>query len=544
MDKDKKVGNKRFTVYDSEANTALELLRELGTLTNEVCDSLDNKTDLFGDHKGSWQGLNRPTMSEEGMRATVEDIIDNKIPSIESSLEDKTIEINNLKNKNVQGCKITDPLINSYSQELTLTDNFEHYNADLYGKLYLNVEGGLFTVNGVVNKNMEKPSDFSLSLHTVELKQKTSKLFNTVAYDNSFTKTHNNALFLNKDGSLGIDSSIFNLDSSCNKYMNININGQLVKDYVSANNQSMVTHLINRAKSKINRNSSVVVHSCDTHIRPLEDEATSSIDSYNVYAPKVLNYINKNIGAFATICNGDTMTESNTVKTKDLLKLQGTKIRRMFSENTVFVIGNHDDGSLLEDSEFLTKEEFNEIFNFGKLGIVNSYGLQPYFYSDDIVGRCRHIFLNTHDGEGRKIGLFNIGVNQIKWLIDVLNNTGSMSICLWCHAPLCDNVTNKVQNVEIIRNILSTYKQRNKIAISLNGEVINVDFSKSTGLIAGVISGHEHSDYQQVIDGINYIIDKDFYTGLSASIYIIDHTFRKLNVLRMGENRKDLMLNY
>ena len=87
MIQDKKVGNKRFTVYDSEANTALELINELGALTNEVCDSLDNKTDLFGDHKGSWQGLNRPTMSEEGMRATVEDIIDNKIPSIETSLD-------------------------------------------------------------------------------------------------------------------------------------------------------------------------------------------------------------------------------------------------------------------------------------------------------------------------------------------------------------------------------------------------------------------------------------------------------------------------
>ena len=99
MNKDKKVGNKRFTVYDSEANTALELLRELGTLTNDVCDELDNKTDLFGDHKGSWQGLNRPTMSEEGMRATVEDIIDNKIPSIQTSLEHKTNN-NEFVNKN------------------------------------------------------------------------------------------------------------------------------------------------------------------------------------------------------------------------------------------------------------------------------------------------------------------------------------------------------------------------------------------------------------------------------------------------------------
>lgn len=481
--------------------------------------------------------------SEDGK--TLNDEIDN----INSSLETNTIELNNLKNTKVenikvQGYKITDPLINSYSQELILTDSFIHYNLESYGKLYLNVEGGLFTINGVVNKNMEIPNDFSLSYPMAEIKQKTSKVFNGVAYSSDWTKSNNNSIFLNFHGGLGVDSDSFNIDSTCNRYLNVNINGQIVKEYVNSENNSTVTHLLNRAKSKINKDSSIVVHVPDSHIRPLEDETTSSIDSYNIYAPKVVNYINKNIGAFATICNGDTMTESNSVKTKELLSLQGTKIRRMYNENTVFVLGNHDDGSLLEDGEFLTKEEFNSIFNFGKLGIVNSHGLQPYFYTDDICGRCRHIFLNAHDGDGRKIGLFNIGVNQIKWLIDVLNNTDSMSICLWCHAPLCNNVTNMVQNVEIIRNILSAYKHRNKIAISLNGEIINVDFSRKTGLIAGVISGHEHKDYQEVIDGVNYIIDKDFYSGLNASVCIIDYTFRKLNVIRMGENRQDLILDY
>lgn len=83
--------NKRFTVYDCEDKTVLELINKLGAITNGVQDSLDNKTDLYGDHKGSWQGLNRPTMSEEGMRATVEDIIDNKIPSIQSSLNNMVL---------------------------------------------------------------------------------------------------------------------------------------------------------------------------------------------------------------------------------------------------------------------------------------------------------------------------------------------------------------------------------------------------------------------------------------------------------------------
>lgn len=45
------------------------------------------------------------------------------LPALRSQLETNTIEINNLKNtkvenKNGQGYKITDPLINSYSQEV------------------------------------------------------------------------------------------------------------------------------------------------------------------------------------------------------------------------------------------------------------------------------------------------------------------------------------------------------------------------------------------------------------------------------------------
>lgn len=81
-------GNK-FSVYESEEKTVLGLLDELGSYVNHNADNLKNKTDLYGDHKGSWQGLSRPTLSEEGMRATVEDIIDNKIPSIQTSLDNK-----------------------------------------------------------------------------------------------------------------------------------------------------------------------------------------------------------------------------------------------------------------------------------------------------------------------------------------------------------------------------------------------------------------------------------------------------------------------
>ena len=86
-------GNK-FSVYESEEKSVLGLLDELGSQVNHNTDNLNGKTDLHGDHKGSWQGLSKPTLSDEGMRATVEDIIDNKIPSIELSLDSIMTKVN------------------------------------------------------------------------------------------------------------------------------------------------------------------------------------------------------------------------------------------------------------------------------------------------------------------------------------------------------------------------------------------------------------------------------------------------------------------
>lgn len=79
-------GNK-FSVYESEEKTVLGLLDELGSQVNHNTDNFKNKTDLHGDHKGSWQGLSKPTLSEEGMRATVEKINEVDIPKLNEQLE-------------------------------------------------------------------------------------------------------------------------------------------------------------------------------------------------------------------------------------------------------------------------------------------------------------------------------------------------------------------------------------------------------------------------------------------------------------------------
>lgn len=67
----------RFSVFTSDEKSVLGLIQELGDFSNNINEEIKNKTDLTGDHKGTWQGLSKPTMSDEGMRSTVEKIQNN-----------------------------------------------------------------------------------------------------------------------------------------------------------------------------------------------------------------------------------------------------------------------------------------------------------------------------------------------------------------------------------------------------------------------------------------------------------------------------------
>lgn len=88
---------KRFSIFESEEKTALELMNELGQACNEVLDRADQVENLANENKnkkvsyddlhtkyqlttdgtnanfnGSWQGLNKPTLIQEGAFAQVE----------------------------------------------------------------------------------------------------------------------------------------------------------------------------------------------------------------------------------------------------------------------------------------------------------------------------------------------------------------------------------------------------------------------------------------------------------------------------------------
>ena len=146
-------GNK-FSVYESEEKTVLGLLDELGSQVNHNTDNLKNKTDLYGDHKGSWQGLSSPTLSEEGMRATVEDIIDNKIPTIQSSLHNNVRELANV-NENLQrqiDNRISKNENNTISSNMLTTELLEQING---GSINVNVNSSMIEDYSVISTKLE-----------------------------------------------------------------------------------------------------------------------------------------------------------------------------------------------------------------------------------------------------------------------------------------------------------------------------------------------------------------------------------------------------
>ena len=113
-----KWNGKRFSIYDKEEKQVLGLLNNLGEQTNFNTDEIERltisdnkkvsheemknkyKIDENANFTGSWFGIKKPTQSNEGLSSTVEQIIDETIPGINSQLE----QMNDF-NKYPQGTK-------------------------------------------------------------------------------------------------------------------------------------------------------------------------------------------------------------------------------------------------------------------------------------------------------------------------------------------------------------------------------------------------------------------------------------------------------
>lgn len=98
---------KNFSIYTSDERSALGLIEELGNQTNYNTEELEKvkesdnkkvshdemssiyKIDKNADFTGSWHGIKKPTASSEGLQATVDKIVEEDIPNINSQLDTK-----------------------------------------------------------------------------------------------------------------------------------------------------------------------------------------------------------------------------------------------------------------------------------------------------------------------------------------------------------------------------------------------------------------------------------------------------------------------
>ena len=139
-----KWNKKRFSVYDSEEKTVLEIIDGINNFNEEIIKEVDNKVTQGGNFIGSWQGIAFPTLSEEGLRGTVE-VHSNKLEELEETKK----KVDNIKKINVLDYGVKND---------GLTDNTTLINSIIsngYKNLYFPKGTYLLSMNLVSNMTIE-----------------------------------------------------------------------------------------------------------------------------------------------------------------------------------------------------------------------------------------------------------------------------------------------------------------------------------------------------------------------------------------------------
>ena len=571
-----------FSCYDYDGLTIQELLCQFFHKINECIEVTDSTIKL-----AEWlvsEGLAEEVakmLEKWRLDGTLKQIINvqifndlnTKVDTTKAALE-KRIDFDSKAYP--QGNVIEDQYIRNYRQEITHGKYFQSYQQGpyYYGSTTMNINNGMGFMQGGIEIlpglfEIEDPTEDDLTIIKpwISMKQVRNIPYSTTAWTKGYDRECNYLLELKNNGKIVLDKAVFNhlKDQNINGLIPMNITFPVIKNYAYKDESDRIGAYIKEVEAKRNEMTSIVTVACDVHINPSYAENTNTVGDKDIYCPKLLNYANANIGGFATIMNGDTLTEKEHVDTTNMFHWLMDDTRKMFNENTMFVMGNHDDMSLQPEVKAgrvpaITLEEYNLHMNKGKTGINFSTNNQPYYYADDTVGQCRHIILNSHDGPGLKQMLFKFGAEQLKWLVYALNTTPrNYSIAVYCHvSPMIGEEAVKPSVGPILRplhDILAHYTQRKSGTVQVDGTPIPYDFTLAQGFLAVCYSGHDHADLNDKIDGVNYVIDRNFsdWQNPNDTYYFsylqIDTKNRQVRVKRMNfgarsTSRTDLTLQF
>ena len=161
-----------FSIYKSEEKTVLKLIEKLNNFIGELSQGVDGKTDITGDHKGTWQGL-KPTQTDIGLSSLVE-----KINEDVEKINEKIVTVITPDDENIQ------ELINHAKDKVVFRSGIYNINEVISLKSDIEYDGG----NAIFNF---KNSFFSIPTGAKNIIIKNFNLVGDLKYT-KITEVYNN----------------------------------------------------------------------------------------------------------------------------------------------------------------------------------------------------------------------------------------------------------------------------------------------------------------------------------------------------------------
>lgn len=276
------------------------------------------------------------------------------------------------------------------------------------------------------------------------------------------------------------------------------------------------------------------------------------------------------------IAGGDNCDENR--KTKDTLYQQqrdfATTLNVACKVPSFLGIGNHDDNSVhsidskAPGKDFLvTNADLAHLYfeDANLFGEVRN-GKSNYFYYDVPNSNIRVVWIDLYENptdlgsdgflKYPRLNTSIIQQDQLQWLADNAFNT-NRDIVVFTHCPLAgtfDNPTTNWHNHDVTMQMLNLFQTHEKGTVTGTSTDFPIsvvcDFTKYTGSIVGVFSGHKHRDEYVKVNGINFVLNNasvgqefdgnSYYETLqedSWSVINIDEKNKAVKEIKFGRGK-------
>lgn len=220
---------KNFSIYASDERSALGLIEELGIQTNYNTEELEKvkesdnkkvshdemkekfKIDNSANFTGSWHGISKPTESQEGLQATVDKIVEEDIPNINSQLDTNTKQLNDkVDNLELKKANVEDVNLKVWSMDNMGQDVKEAMTG---GSVAVVGENAVNTVN-IIDKAVTKEKIADGEIDQQKLKRPWGNIYNpasiTIDLSKKTVRVNANPLYVFSGGNDYVQCADYN----------------------------------------------------------------------------------------------------------------------------------------------------------------------------------------------------------------------------------------------------------------------------------------------------------------------------------------------